>query len=664
MRLLTLLLLPAALLAGPSRYARLGDFQGPVEVQLTAADPWIPAERNLPLTQSAWVRTGRGARLEIELDDGGAWRLGPDSQGEISDYTRLSTGQRITLLSLDHGSAYFSGQPAGKDVVMLVMPGTQLTVMQGSRIRETAQAAWSQVAVLEGKIRFSSPSAEMDVREGTTARVEPTHPSRFFLYPEVTVEALDEWSENRDRLQSAPASAAYVTARYGLTDLDSGGKWVPTRDLGLVWKPAVAEDWAPYQKGYWRYFESLGYTWVSGDSWGWLPYHNGRWTRKEDLGWVWQPAVSTVFRPGEVYWQSGAGFAGWGPLAPGEIAGAAAVPQAYAAGTSTYAAFHQDARILDATGFAAPSPEQLKSAVFVTALPSPAFPMSSLDATRPVLKVGSTRVIPSVYGVTFGDGPPPDSSTDAGSDLGSDRIVRRSYALPATGATDDAPVTEVPVIVPWPVVVNERAKPTRVEKTGTTPATTATAAPAPVHTRSPEPAPKDPKKGIKPPADFEFFRQVREDVAQPAPNFVKALADLDAWTSSVPDTGYKNDRAYYYVHVYNGMGRAGKVLDAAAPLVTATVAISFADPQQALQVLVDASSSLPKVVNPTSFQITTGLKASRQLLDFLPSYFTSSHKPADVTDAAWTAARIQLEMAAKRVLAKYPAASEAVKANR
>ena len=117
MRLLTLLLVPAALIAGQPRYARLGEFQGQVEVQLTAADPWMPAERNLPLAESAWLRTGAGARLEIELDDGGAWRLGPDSLGEISDYTRLSTGQQVTLLSLDHGTAYFTGQPKGKDAL-------------------------------------------------------------------------------------------------------------------------------------------------------------------------------------------------------------------------------------------------------------------------------------------------------------------------------------------------------------------------------------------------------------------------------------------------------------------------------------------------------------------------------------------------------------------
>jgi len=109
MRRLTWLLLPAALIAAQARYARLGEFEGTVEVQLSAAGQWMPAERNLPLPESAWLRTGAASRLEIELDEGSAWRLGPDSQGEISDYSRLSIGQRVTLLSLDHGLAYFTG---------------------------------------------------------------------------------------------------------------------------------------------------------------------------------------------------------------------------------------------------------------------------------------------------------------------------------------------------------------------------------------------------------------------------------------------------------------------------------------------------------------------------------------------------------------------------
>ena len=52
---------------------------------------------------------GAGSRAGIELDEGSAWRLGPNSQLEFADYARLSTGQRVTLLTLDHGLAYFTG---------------------------------------------------------------------------------------------------------------------------------------------------------------------------------------------------------------------------------------------------------------------------------------------------------------------------------------------------------------------------------------------------------------------------------------------------------------------------------------------------------------------------------------------------------------------------
>jgi hypothetical protein len=48
------------------------------------------------------------------------WRLGPDTQVEISDYARLSTGQRVTVLSLDHGLAYFTGEPGAADTLTLV----------------------------------------------------------------------------------------------------------------------------------------------------------------------------------------------------------------------------------------------------------------------------------------------------------------------------------------------------------------------------------------------------------------------------------------------------------------------------------------------------------------------------------------------------------------
>src|SRR5690242_14584609 len=112
-----LLVVPVALLAGPARYARVGDFAGTVQTQAGASAPWMDAERNAPLPESSRVRTGAASRIEIELDEGAVLRLGPNTEAELADYTRLSTAQRVTLLSIDRGLAYVSGAPEGRDAL-------------------------------------------------------------------------------------------------------------------------------------------------------------------------------------------------------------------------------------------------------------------------------------------------------------------------------------------------------------------------------------------------------------------------------------------------------------------------------------------------------------------------------------------------------------------
>src|ERR1039458_5153353 len=179
MKYLLLLVVPAAMFAGQPRYARLGEFDGKVEVQLRAGDAWSVGERNLPLVESAWLRTGASSRLEIELDEGSAWRLGPESQVEISDYARLSTGQRTPVLSLDRGVASFPGDPGAADRLTLAVPGAQVTLLRGARVRLQADAMASRISVLEGVVRFSCLAAEIDVREGQTVRVEPAGAARL-----------------------------------------------------------------------------------------------------------------------------------------------------------------------------------------------------------------------------------------------------------------------------------------------------------------------------------------------------------------------------------------------------------------------------------------------------------------------------------------------------
>jgi len=418
MRPLALLLVPTALLATAAmaatpRFARLSAVEGTVEAQLHPADAWMPAQLNLPLPELSWLRTGDAAKVEIELDEGSAWRLGPGSLGEISDYTRLSTGQRITLLSLDHGMAYFTGEPEGQDALTLAVPGAQITLRQGSRLRLEAQDTWSQISIIEGAVRFSSPAAEVDLHEGQTVRVEPANPVRFFLDREVTPKDLDRWNEDRDKLLAAPVSAQHVLERYGLAELDANGEWIDTQDSGTVWKPKTVEGWTPYRNGRWVWYDSLGYTWVSADAWGWLTDHYGRWAQREGTGWVWVPSKSTLFNPAEVYWLLGAKFAGWGPLAPGEQWTAAGTPQQFLNANTTYAQFRPNARLIDPTGFQGRPKDPLGAAVFAMALPSPAFPAARLETVRPVLRAGSTRVVQVLPGVTYSSEPvngaaPPD----------------------------------------------------------------------------------------------------------------------------------------------------------------------------------------------------------------------------------------------------------------
>jgi hypothetical protein len=415
------LLIPLAASAHPLRYARLGEFDGAAEVRIQAADAWQPALRNTPLPQGARVQTPAASHAEIELDQGSVLRLAPETLVELSDYTRLSGGQRVTLVSLDHGLAYFTGQAGRQEALMLALAGAQVTVDRGARVRIEARDNWSQISVVEGRVRFSSPSAEMDLTEGEMARVDPANRAKFYLYREISPYDSDQWSEQRDKLLASPTSAAHLTdLHYGVQDLDGSGSWIDTETYGTVWKPKAADGWMPFRDGKWAWYDDLGYTWVASETWGWLPYHYGRWMRNGDLGWFWVPGRSRVFKPGEVYWLQGAKVAGWGPMAPGEDW--SGMPQLFLNAHTAWADFTAGARSIDPAGFTARPKEPLAVASFTAALPSPPFPAARLDVVASPLRSGAVRILPVISGVAYEDvqnisqappppqsGPPPDT---------------------------------------------------------------------------------------------------------------------------------------------------------------------------------------------------------------------------------------------------------------
>ena len=567
---LFLVAVPVTLAAAPVRVARIGELDGQVEVQLHSFDAWRPAARNLPLVERAWVRSATAARVEMELDEGSAFRLVGDAISELSDYTRLSTGQRITTLSLDHGVAYFTGEPNPRDALILAVPGAQATIRGGARVRLEASGSVSQIAVIEGRVRFSSPVAELDVNEGQTARIENGGRPRFFLRREVAPLDSDRWSEQRDRALAASASSRHLPDLFfGLVDLDTGGSWIQTDDLGPVWKPKVNSAWTPYRDGQWIWYDELGYTWIANEPWGWLPFHYGRWMQSNGLGWVWSPAGNTAFKPGEVYWLREANLVGWGPLAPGETWAAASLPKLYTRPNTTLAHFAQDARMitpLDPAGKPATT-----SAVFIIAPPSPAWDSARFDAVRPVLRAGSTRIVPLLPGVTYeGDTLPPEAPAP---DVPPEPPQPVGASAPP-GASGPPPLPEPPeVYYPGPIytgiiIVNPPDKmPTLPAPARTAPERTHLPVPRiepPERNRPPHQAPPSKPPQWKNRAEYDLVQAL---TSERSPD--RKIEMLNSWKQKYPASDFTVLRNQLFLEAYSQTRQPEKVIATANEILRA-----------------------------------------------------------------------------------------------
>ena len=105
----------------------------------------------------------------------------------------------VQLVDVRSGSEFASGHIPGAVNIPMdqievrlddLRPGIPIVLIcqTGKRARMTAgllEPCQRQISVLEGKVRFSSPVAEMDLSEGETARVENASRARFFLYREI-----------------------------------------------------------------------------------------------------------------------------------------------------------------------------------------------------------------------------------------------------------------------------------------------------------------------------------------------------------------------------------------------------------------------------------------------------------------------------------------------
>ena len=160
------------------------------------------------------------------------------------------------------------------------------------------------------------------------------------------------------------------------------------------------------------------------------------------------------------------------------------------------------------------------------------------------------------------------------------------------------------------------------------------------------------QKKVKDQGEYDAYNQAFKDAADPA----KTIADLDSWNQKYPDSEYKDDRVYMYLQAWMKMNppQPAKVLEYGGQLMSKDLGAIFgsAAPEQLagipiklamLNVLYSVALNAAAMPSPSADQVALGDKAAHQLLEFAPKYFTPENKPANQTDAAWNAARSEIE---------------------
>lgn len=306
-----------------ARVVRLSLAEGEVQVA-RATQSWEAAIVNLPIQQGYSVATGRG-RAEIEFESGATARLADNSLLHFSELA-LSSGARLTKLTLTQGTASFYANLAREDSFVVATPHLQVTLERNARFRVDATNDSSFVSVLKGEVEVSSRAGTERLTKGHALSYSTSDPDRVTLGRSPREDGWDRWVADRDEVIHTRSSEAarYVNSpyRYGFADLSSYGTWYYIGGYGHCWRPfGIGSHWFPFWDGRWVFYPGLGWTWVSYEPWGWLPYHFGRWIFTAQFGWAWVPGYFHYWHPAPVQWMQVRDVVGWVPLAPGDQPG-------------------------------------------------------------------------------------------------------------------------------------------------------------------------------------------------------------------------------------------------------------------------------------------------------------------------------------------------------
>ena len=315
-----------------SGVARVSLIHGDVSTQRGNAGDWSAAALNAPVLAGDRVSTGDKARTELQLDYANMLRLSEHTQANINTLTRSQI-----QIQLGRGMANYTVLKNSDADAEIDTPNVAIRTNRREssfRILVTADDH-TEVLVRKGEVEITTPQGGTRVGEGQFITVQGTGEQAQYKIGEAPArDDWDQWNTDRDNVIRNAASRRRTNDYYvGAEDLDNHGTWSEVPDYGEVWRPNVADDWAPYRDGRWVDEPNWGWTWVSYDPWGWAPYHYGRWMMYNG-GWAWWPGpiyadpfYRPIWAPAYVsFFGYGGGFGfgfgggwgsvGWLPLGP------------------------------------------------------------------------------------------------------------------------------------------------------------------------------------------------------------------------------------------------------------------------------------------------------------------------------------------------------------
>jgi hypothetical protein len=146
-----------------ARVVRLSDVEGTVQVDRNTGRGYEKAIMNMPMAQGYKVRTGDDGRAEVELEDGSAVRITPNSLISFPQLSLRDNGGKVSTLKVEQGTAYVDFRASKNDEMNLQFGRESTKLTSPAHLRLQIGDVDASLAVFKGNVTADGPSGQVEV---------------------------------------------------------------------------------------------------------------------------------------------------------------------------------------------------------------------------------------------------------------------------------------------------------------------------------------------------------------------------------------------------------------------------------------------------------------------------------------------------------------------